>query len=220
MDLPQSNDRQPTSKSRGICRYYSTSRGCFAGDKCKFLHGEQEKITPFDRSKTCIYYAQGYCRRGSQCWFKHVAPSTPQPASSSDDLCSICFEKPITYGLLVGCSHVFCINCIREWRAPANKSTEVVSSGVIKKCPYCRVEARFITPSSVFYPEGHAGKHMTIERYKSSMARVPCRYFQQSRRDKRFCPFGKDCFYQHTNDDGTPFVFEQGVEESMRVCPR
>jgi hypothetical protein len=46
-----------------------------------------------------------------------------------------------------------------------------------------------------------------------------CRYFQQSKaknRAKLFCPFGKDCFYQHLNDDGTPHVFADGVDRCMR----
>jgi E3 ubiquitin-protein ligase makorin len=31
------------------------------------------------------------------------------------------------------------------------------------------------------------------------------------------CPFGKDCFYQHLQDDGTRFVFKDGVDRSMKV---
>lgn len=52
-------DRPVTSKSRGICRYYSTPRGCFAGNDCKFLHGADEQLTPYDKSKVCKYYAKG-----------------------------------------------------------------------------------------------------------------------------------------------------------------
>ncbi|KZT27820.1 hypothetical protein NEOLEDRAFT_1059740 [Neolentinus lepideus HHB14362 ss-1] len=226
--------RPATSKPRGVCKYYNTARGCFAGDKCRFLHGETETITPYDRSKTCVYYAAGYCRRGDRCWFRHVLPEkakAPAESSSSttvdevvsedfDDVCSICYEKPTTYGLLVGCSHVFCIKCIREWRDASHKSSETVSSGVIKKCPYCRVEACFIAPSSLYYPEGHPGKERTIQKYKESMARVPCRYFGKSPPNDRFCPFGRDCFYQHQNEDGTPYVFDKGLRHYLPVsCP-
>ncbi|EPQ56445.1 hypothetical protein GLOTRDRAFT_115698 [Gloeophyllum trabeum ATCC 11539] len=226
--------RPSTSKPRGVCKYYNAPRGCFAGDKCKFLHGETETITPYDRSKTCSYYAAGYCRRGDQCWFRHVLPDkvkAPEQAEGSttadsqdavefEDVCSICYEKPITYGLLVGCSHVFCVKCIREWRDAREKSNETVTSGAIKKCPYCRVESRFITPSSVYYPEGHPGKEHAIQKYKESMARVPCRYFQKSPASDRFCPFGRDCFYQHQNDDGSPYVFDKGVAHYLPIYKR
>ncbi|TFK51721.1 hypothetical protein OE88DRAFT_1629053 [Heliocybe sulcata] len=224
--------RPATSKPRGVCKYYNTPRGCFAGDKCRFLHGDAETLTPYDRSKTCVYYAAGYCRRGDQCWFKHVAPGKVNLAESSGsakveqvvaeglaDECSICYEKPTTYGLLVGCSHVFCIKCIREWRDATEKSSETVSSVTIKKCPYCRVDVCFVTPSSLYYPEGHPGKERTIQKYKESMARVPCRYFQKSPSQDRFCPFGADCFYQHQNDDGTPYVFDKGIKHYLPVSP-
>jgi len=34
------------------------------------------------------------------------------------------------------------------------------------------------------------------------------------------CPFGKDCFYKHAKEDGTPYLFIEGVDESMRVRNR
>lgn len=45
------------------------------------------------------------------------------------------------------------------------------------------------------------------------------RYFQASKekRGRPSCPFGKDCFYQHRNDDGTAHVMDAGVAASMRV---
>ena len=60
--------RPVTSKARGICKYYTTPRGCFAGESCKFLHqqpdcetkeGEQPPLTPYDKSKRCKYFDQG-----------------------------------------------------------------------------------------------------------------------------------------------------------------
>lgn len=153
---PITTIRPRTTKPRGICKYYTTPRGCFAGSSCKFLHGTPEQLdpqnpllTPHDESKRCIFYAQGqyfsanllqilshlfsgFCRRGDKCWFKHivnqsqVTPSTaPEEEDLQNDPCSICFEKPATYGLLctfsltlsphpddyviAGCSHIFCI---------------------------------------------------------------------------------------------------------------
>jgi len=43
-------------------------------------------------------------------------------------------------------------------------------------------------------------------------------YFQKSLHTKPLCPYGKDCFYQHINADGTRYIFEEGVDAAMRVC--
>lgn len=44
-----------------------------------------------------------------------------------------------------------------------------------------------------------------------------CRHFEASPSHDRFCPFGRDCFYQHRDADGTPYVFPHGVDHYMRV---
>ncbi|KAI1796654.1 hypothetical protein LXA43DRAFT_879389 [Ganoderma leucocontextum] len=228
-------NRPVTSKPRGICAYYKSDRGCYNGDRCKYLHGEVERLTPYDQSKVCKFHAAGYCRRGDKCWFIHADPSKPGPSSrkplaeseEDESVCSICYDKPATYGLLVGCSHVFCLRCIKNWRGSGGKSSDIVEAGTTKTCPMCRASSRFVTPSSLFFSEGDPRKAEVIEKYKESMARVKCRqvevhhsrdtYFEQSRPEKRFCPFGKDCFYKHENVDGTPYVFDRGVDYYMEV---
>ncbi|KAH9924769.1 uncharacterized protein B0H18DRAFT_1011117 [Fomitopsis serialis] len=198
-------ERPVTSKARGTCRYYNSPRGCYAGNKCKFLHGEAEKLTPTTRTRradtTPMATAAVHADPGPT--NAAVSTSAPPPAEDVEEpFCCICYEKPVTYGLLAGCSHIFCVGCIREWRASNGKSDDVVASGVTKH---------------QFFPEGHPRKAAIIEEYKSSMARVPCKYFQQSPVEDRFCPFGKDCFFQHCNADGSPYVFALGVEHNMRV---
>lgn len=128
--------------------------------------------------------------------------------------------------------------CIRQWRDPTGKPYDVVDSGNTKKCPMCRSPSKFITPSSKFFAHGSTLKDRAIAQYMESMARVPCKYFQHSLRKAQgelrrrsagatdireqdlepFCPFGKDCFYQHLNEDGSVFVFENGVDKNMKVC--
>ncbi|KAJ7801903.1 hypothetical protein B0H14DRAFT_2894298 [Mycena olivaceomarginata] len=214
-----SSSRPSTSKPRGLCKYYTTERGCFNGNKCKFLHGPAATHTPYDRAKTCRFYAAGFCKRGAQCWFSHVKGKEKEVIDDEDDLCSICFDKPDTYGLLTGCSHIFCITCIKQWRDPVNKSVDVVDSGNIKRCPMCRQPAKFIIPSSKFYAQGEA-KDAAMARYMDSMKRVPCKHFQKSLSSARavpFCPFGKDCFYQHRNPDGSDYITTQGIDACMRV---
>ncbi|KAF5383685.1 hypothetical protein D9615_003649 [Tricholomella constricta] len=226
------NHRPVTSKARGICKYYTTSRGCFAGHNCKFLHTTEPAIdpsgsrpaalTPYDKAKRCKHYAEGYCKRGDKCWFLHVVDKDPatEGAAELDDeeLCSICFEKPLTYGLLGGCSHIFCIECIRQWRDPAGKGIDVNNT---KKCPMCRAKCRYIIPSSRFWRDGQEEKLQVVKSYRDSMSRVPCKHFIASKQKHPgkppICPFGNECFYQHLNDDGTPHVLKHGVATSMRT---
>lgn len=57
-------DRPSTSKPRGVCKYYLEPRGCFAGDRCKFLHCNPDEetavtLTPYDQAKKCRFYAKG-----------------------------------------------------------------------------------------------------------------------------------------------------------------
>ncbi|KIJ55257.1 hypothetical protein M422DRAFT_123155, partial [Sphaerobolus stellatus SS14] len=205
---------RPNVPSRPVCKYFSTPRGCFAADKCHYLHGDPEtqKYAPYEENKICRFYVQGYCKRGFDCWFRHVEPSQVAGPNESDLTCGICFEdRPALYGLLSDCSHGFCLDCIRQWRDPQGKGTDMTEAGVHKTCPMCRTKTKFIVPSSMFYKQGDPRKVLVIQKYKDSMARVPCRYFSRSSPTDRFCPFGRDCFYQHRNPDGTPYVFQDGV---------
>ena len=66
----------------------------------------------YEEQKTCLFYARGYCRRGHECWFKHIdadvvegTPTTRQAGrtlvADEGPQCGICFEeKPALYGLL------------------------------------------------------------------------------------------------------------------------
>jgi hypothetical protein len=84
----------------------------------------------------------------------------------------------------------------------------------------CRAPSTFITPSSRFWKGEEEGKTKVMQAYKESMARVSCQFFQDSlskNPSKPFCPFGKDCFYQHLSSDGTEHVFKDGVDVYMKI---
>lgn len=69
-------NRPSTSKPRGICRFYTTRGGCREGDKCKFLHGQDETHTPYDKSKTCNFFLAGQCRVRVNCNIKSLTRSS------------------------------------------------------------------------------------------------------------------------------------------------
>ncbi|KZT59092.1 hypothetical protein CALCODRAFT_494130 [Calocera cornea HHB12733] len=163
----------PARPVRPLCRYIAMPGGCYAGERCKFRHSEEATKTPHQERQVCRYYVAGYCKRGADCWYRHVsdAPVAPEAGPSSrpaepvasegpptvqqeddDDLdelaCMICYDKPLQYGLLAGCSHVFCLACMRGWRDVKDKEVSMLESGVVKACPVCRVPSRYITPSS------------------------------------------------------------------------
>ncbi|KAL5633211.1 hypothetical protein ACGC1H_003642 [Rhizoctonia solani] len=215
--LDMNNHRPP----RAVCRYFSTPRGCRAGSTCLYAHNTAPGPSPRQEKQTCYYYNKGYCRRGASCWYLHAEPASgskelnSKPKESEDLVCSICFDVPTEFGLLAGCSHIFCLKCIMDWRSSKNKDNDVVISNTNKTCPVCRAPSKFITPSSRFSPKDSPERVRCVEGYKATLGKIPCRYFTKSPSDERFCPYGKDCFYQHQNEDGTPYTFTLGADEMM-----
>lgn len=127
------------------------------------------------------------CLRGDKCWFKHEVGASgsastsrakeKQPAESeAAPSCGICLEKPDTYALLSACSHVFCLTCVKSWRAQRG---ELQGSEVVKQCPVCRQKSFYFVPSPRFAEKG-PDKDRIIAAYKARMAAVPCRNFQRS----------------------------------------
>merc|ERR1712002_365861 len=120
---------------------------------------------------------------------------------SIDKSCGICMEividkSPLSearFGILSHCNHVFCVGCIRKWRAEKN-----FESTIIRACPECRVKSDFIVPSQYWY-EDEDDKKRLMEEYKKALSNKPCKHFDQGRGE---CPFGSHCFYKHAYPDG------------------
>ena len=102
--------------SRGVCRYYSTPRGCNRPD-CFFQHveggagdrtgtsrgglhscggprgGASRSAGPRAPNGVCdFYYNKGFCSRGSDCRFQHESPSqstSPAAGTSLDNIASL-----------------------------------------------------------------------------------------------------------------------------------
>ncbi|KAI5307843.1 hypothetical protein KEM55_007261 [Ascosphaera atra] len=120
------------------------------------------------------------------------------------DICSICQEVPVQYGLLNKCDHFAQTGCIRLWRQEGNqqheynvrRDPEKVDS--TKHCPMCRKRSEFVIPSSVVpipirqekddlgniisvNPE----KDKLIANYVQHRKQIRCKFFEKSVRHWR-----------------------------------
>jgi E3 ubiquitin-protein ligase makorin len=103
--------------------------------------------------------------------------------------CIVCFEEePSQYGLLVGCDHAVCLNCIRKWRS-TDKSELSLTQTMAKTCPACRTHSDYVVPSFNFYPRGDL-RDGVISGYKEKLQTIDCKYGQ-------CCRFRDKCFYRH-----------------------
>ncbi|CAG8554306.1 5982_t:CDS:2 [Paraglomus brasilianum] len=175
----------------------------------------QERDNTLPSAIPCRFYQQGYCRFGSGCWFLHEIPDksgNKEAITDVDDTptCSICYEIPTTFGLLVSCDHVFCIDCVRSWRKSRRQSS--ISSDQTKTCPLCRKKVPYVVPSSRV-PRDAQDKDSIIDSYKAAVAKIPCKYFEGT----KTCPFGDLCLYQHANADGTRYIMGPPKRERRRI---
>ncbi|KAG5678971.1 hypothetical protein PVAND_008586 [Polypedilum vanderplanki] len=113
---------------------------------------------------------------------------------SKNKVCGICFDVVYEksqnnqkFGILSGCKHCFCLDCIENWR-----KTNLESS-VTKTCPECRVYSQFIYPSS-FWIDDIAEKDKILTEYKNYCAQKDCKHFKGG---FGICPYREDCIFQH-----------------------
>ena len=70
-------------------------------------------------------------------------PCTHAPPHSCTQ---VCLETGLRqFGVLPNCTHCFCLDCIRAWRATHSAKLQVSRS-----CPECRAPSHFVVPSAVF----------------------------------------------------------------------
>ncbi|KAJ3089811.1 hypothetical protein HK102_005445, partial [Quaeritorhiza haematococci] len=69
------------------------------------------------------------------------------------------------------------------------------------ECPVCRTSSNLVVPSNVF-PTNAPQKQLIITSYKNVLAKIPCRYFENSPSADRTCPFGDECLYAHNDASG------------------
>ena len=76
---------------------------------------ELRKKPQEEKKEICPYFLEGRCRYGDSCWLLH--PIGNNIDIEGDRECGICLlkikENNREFGLLMGCSHSFCLNCLR-----------------------------------------------------------------------------------------------------------
>lgn len=139
------------------------------------------------------------------------------------ETCGICLEAPAEkgsqFGLLESCAHVFCLECIRSWRANGGVGAGL-DKDIIRACPVCRINSYLIIPSR-FVPTSDSDKCHLLECYKAHLKTIHCRHFNMG---KGHCPFGNSCFYKHEYPDGKPALLgprlvydSSGASEVVRM---
>mmetsp|Transcript_37998 Transcript_37998/g.27987 ORF Transcript_37998/g.27987 Transcript_37998/m.27987 type:complete len:142 (+) Transcript_37998:1136-1561(+) len=135
-------------------------------DIIDFFYSNSEKFTP------CKYFQQGNCRYGDQCKYLHQKAPVASKSSKEiegDEECSICVEKVLAkgsqFGILENCSHPFCLECIRKWRATFDPRT---NKRHYRTCPICRKSSFLVIPSFYMIYEGEEKDELLAE-YKETL---------------------------------------------------
>ncbi|GAA6017685.1 hypothetical protein JCM10207_001249 [Rhodosporidiobolus poonsookiae] len=120
-------------------------------------------------------------------------------ADSADDYeCLICYEQPLTWGILDCCSHSYCYDCITSWQEQTHEGVSVADA-----------EAK----NQKFFEDG-PDKEEAFATYRAGLANTPCRDFMRSPPERPYCPRGRDCLYSHTHTlTGYKYTFTHTLAE-------
>nr|CDJ97150.1 Zinc finger domain containing protein [Haemonchus contortus] len=194
-----------------LCPYFEM--GECNNDPCQFVHGlvcdmcSRACIHPYDEKQQKQHFAE--CLQQHEMAMEQAFAE----AKSVDKCCGICMEnimeKALRFGILEGCRHCFCLDCIREWRRNQTFETDVVRS-----CPECRQHSNFVIPSTLWV-EDEDEKRILCEVYRNNMAQKQCKYYKEGV-SAEGCPFGNKCFYKHQLPDGS---IDPGEEPHARKKP-
>ncbi|KAK6016204.1 hypothetical protein OSTOST_18316 [Ostertagia ostertagi] len=130
-----------------LCPYFEV--GECTNEQCQFVHGlvcdmcSRACIHPYDEKQQKQHFAE--CLKQHELAMEQAFAE----AKSIGKCCGICMEnimeKALRFGILEGCRHCFCLDCIREWRRNQTFETDVVRS-----CPECRQHSNFVIPSTLW----------------------------------------------------------------------
>lgn len=159
---------------------------CRFGDNCKFIHPDSADTAQQERQAL----------KEKKDLEKYI--------KANDEECNICLMKVLKngrkFGVLDGCDHCFCLNCIRNWRSTYDKR---VSKLHFRTCPLCRQNSYLVIPSDFFVRSG-PDKEDLIDQYKETLHDIPCKHFNKGKGD---CPFKNSCNYAHKLANGDRYEY-------------
>ena len=160
-----------------------------------------------DKFQVCSYFTKGQCKYANNCKYYHPPESQKKFHEDEfvlDDECCICLEKVVEnnkqFGVMDGCDHTFCLDCIRGWRATYDKRS---GKQHFRTCPICRRNSYLVVPSQKLIKSGPE-KDDLIEEYKAVLKEIPCKHFNKGLGK---CPFMNSCLYAHYLMDGTAYEY-------------
>ncbi|VDM55998.1 unnamed protein product [Angiostrongylus costaricensis] len=193
-----------------LCPYFEM--GECKNEECQFVHGltcdmcSRACVHPYDEKQQKQHFME--CLKAHEIAMEQAFAE----AKGAGKSCGICMEniveKSLRFGILEGCRHCFCLDCIQFY-------SQVFKRFRYRSCPECRKHSNFVIPSTLWVEEEEE-KRILCEVYRSNMAQKQCKYYKEGSSAEGRCPFGNKCFYKHQLPDGS---IDPGEEPHARRKP-
>ncbi|PIC37082.1 hypothetical protein B9Z55_015844 [Caenorhabditis nigoni] len=188
-----------------MCPYNEKSGNCNRKDlDCPFTHGDLCDMChlwclhPYDEELKMKHLQE--CTTNHQAEMERAFLMQESETKSCGICMEMILEKNMRFGILNGCQHCFCLECIREWRSRDQRDAGMATK-VVRSCPECRQHSDYVIPS-LFWVEKGQEKEVLISMYKDNMKSKICKYYSNNK-EAGFCKFGNKCFYKHQLPDGS-----------------
>mmetsp|Transcript_23912 Transcript_23912/g.34392 ORF Transcript_23912/g.34392 Transcript_23912/m.34392 type:complete len:504 (-) Transcript_23912:227-1738(-) len=171
-----------------LCSFHVTN-DCRYGSSCRYLHGNQcsyclsNVLHPVDEERADEHVQNCAAMMG-------ISQTTSTEAQESIT-CGICMNQTRSlgrkFGMLMNCTHAFCLECIREYRG------NDFSGRTIRACPICYVESDLVLPSFTFVLDPQKRKEL-FAGHRGRLSEIPCKHFSYG---EGTCPLGANCYFAH-----------------------
>jgi hypothetical protein len=195
---PERSASRPRNSQRRTCNFFR-SGCCRFGDRCHNLHSyddiidqpfivtgesnEMKKMSGKEINEKKIS-GEKLLNKSSEDEDLNLIHGDEKSCDKNEEIdiptCGICFETAIdSFGLLIGCDHAFCIECISLWRKEANLNCSRAEIEAKRGCPTCREHSDFVIPSNV-YLTGSSKENLVRERLRRREL-TPCRDWESKK---------------------------------------